>query len=211
MTRSPRLAHKVIVMLQNRPFYSCVLIALAFDRRRLLLPLNRCEAGGDLVLFSNLVPRVLSLALGKSLETRLVSEVDRTLLRVNTSTFIFLLLKGLQIETNPESKIKSVFMQCYPCAFWHWPKVCPSSAVTYTLLRKKIVINMSENCKIQIYDLFLLFKRSKIWKFAGQNIMSLTANELVKYSKIFIKQCVIPKFKYIAICNAVLKGIWGLT
>ena len=43
------------------------------------------------------------------------------------------------------------------------------------------------------------------------NIMSLTANELVKYSKIFIKQCVIPKFKYIAICNAVLKGIWGLT
>ena len=162
-------------------------------------------------MFSNLVPKVLSLALGKSLETRLVSEVDRTLLLVNTSTFIFLLLKGLQIETNPESKIKSVFMQCYPCAFWHWPKVCPLSAVTYTLLTKKIVINMSEKSKIQIYDLFLLFKRSKIWKFAGQNIMSLTANELVKYSKIFIKQCVIPKFKYIAICNAVLKGIWGLT
>ena len=137
---------------------------------------------------SNLVPRVLSLALGKSLETRLVSEVDRTLLRVNTSTFILLLLKGLQIETNPESKIKSVFMQCYPCAFWHWPKVCPLSAVTYTLLRKKIVINMSEKCKIQIYNLFLLFKRSKIWKFAGQNIMSLTANELVKYSAILIKQ-----------------------
>ena len=99
-------------------------------------------------MFSNLVPKVLSLALGKSLETRLVSEVDRTLLRVNTSTFILLLLKGLQIETNPESKIKSVFMQCYPCAFWHWPKVCPLSAVKYTLLRKKIVINMSENCKI---------------------------------------------------------------
>ena len=166
MTRSPRLAHKVIVMFQNRPLYSCVLSALAFDRSRLLLPLNRCEAGGDLVLFSNLVPRVLSLALGKSLETRLVSEVDRTLLRVNTSTFILLLLKGLQIETNPESKIKSVFMQCYPCAFWHWPKVCPLSAVTYTLLTKKIVINMSEKSKIQIYDLFLLFKRSKIWKFA---------------------------------------------
>ena len=154
-------------------------------------------------MFSNLVPKVLSLTLGKSLETRLVSEVDRTLLRVNTSTFILLLLKGLQIETNPESKIKSVFMHCYPCAFWHWPKVCPLSAVTYTLLRKKIVINMSENCKIQIYNLFLLFKRSKIWKFAGQNIMSLTANELVKYSTILIKQCVIPKFKYIAICNAV--------
>ena len=118
-------------------------------------------------------PRFSLLLWGKSLETRLVSEVDRTLLRVNTSTFILLLLKGLQIETNPESKIKSVFMQCYPCAFWHWPKVCPLSAVTYTLLRKKIVINMSENCKIHIYDLFLLFiKRSKIWKFAGQNIVS---------------------------------------
>ena len=94
-------------------------------------------------------------------------------------------------------------MKCYPCAFWHWPKVCPLSAVTYTLLTKKIVINMSENCKIHIYDLFLLFKRSKIWKFAGQNIMSLTANELVKYSTILIKKCVIPKFKYIAICNVV--------
>lgn len=83
--------------------------------------------------------------------------MDGTLLKVNTFTFIFLLLKGLQIETNPESKIKSVFMHCYPFAFWHWPKVSPLSAVTYTLLRKKIVINMSENYKIQIYDLFLLF------------------------------------------------------
>ena len=64
---------------------------------------------GDLVLLSNLIPKVLSLALGKSLETRLVSEVDRTLLKVNTPNFIFLLLllKGLQMETNPESKIKS--------------------------------------------------------------------------------------------------------
>ena len=34
MTRSPRLAHKVIVMLQNRPFYSCVLSALGpFSRK----------------------------------------------------------------------------------------------------------------------------------------------------------------------------------
>ena len=40
MTRSPRLAHKVIVMLQNRPFYSCVLSA-------------------QLGPFSNLVPRAL--------------------------------------------------------------------------------------------------------------------------------------------------------
>ena len=166
-------------MLQNRPFYNCqefcVLSALAFEYRL---------APGSLSPNSNLVPRVLSLALGKSLETRLVSEVDRTLLRVITSTFIFFLLKELQIETNLESKIKSVFMQCYPCAFWHWPKVCPLSYVVYTLLRKKTVINMSENCKVQIYDLFLLFKRSKIGKFAAQNIMSKTANELVKYSTI---------------------------
>ena len=40
MTLSPRLAHKVIVMLQNRPFYSCVLSA-------------------QLGPFSNLVPRAL--------------------------------------------------------------------------------------------------------------------------------------------------------
>ena len=40
MMRSPRLAHKVIVMLQNGPFYSCVLSA-------------------QLGPFSNLVPRAL--------------------------------------------------------------------------------------------------------------------------------------------------------